>query len=88
MTNFLHIHGQPIYHSPAKIIGTRDSLEQLHKLLSKIVGETKSTNSNSGTFTVIDGEEFELEVVLVPDAKDPAMDVLPYYDLPWDKESV
>lgn len=83
----LHIHGQPMQHYPAKIIGTREALEKLHRILSRIVGSTQANSGIKEEFTAVDQEDFILEIQMVTE-EDVRELRLPYHSLPWDKESV
>lgn len=82
----LHVHAQYTEHFPAKLVGTRESLEKLHKMLSALIGDTKACKNTSAFFKTVDGEEFELFVSLVSNESDEAFDELPYRS--WDGESV
>lgn len=87
-TPTLHVFGQYDSHQPAKIVGTREALEQLHRALSRIVGETKSYNHTTSTFAPSDREDYLLTIIMVPNDGAEELDRLPYTSPVWDKESV
>jgi hypothetical protein len=50
----------------AKLVATRESLERLHKMLSQIIGDTKSSKTLSEVFVTSNGEEYDLHVSMIP----------------------
>ena len=83
----LQVHGQPVAHFTAKLVGTREGLEKLHKMLSQVVGDVKSTKIVREEFVASDQKPFALEIQMLPESSTDDLS-LPYHSKPWDKESV
>lgn len=86
----LHLYAQYSQHMPAKIVGTREALERLHKMLSIVIGDTRAEKSVSEIFQASDREEYEVLIRLVPGETHEEFDGLPYrsWNDGWDGESV
>jgi hypothetical protein len=60
-TGLLHIYSQSAWHEDAYIVGNRESLEELKKLIDKAL----ETGKGDGDFWVNDGEGYPLHVIFV-----------------------
>lgn len=72
---YLHVHAQPYWHAPAFIVGTREGLMELARILLNAVHDGK----DSAEFMTSDGEGYSILVAKIKDV-DFYKAITPYTD--------
>lgn len=78
MTNLLHIYSQNYWHSPAYIVGDKETLLALKEAIDKALTQNQSSFESS----TIDGEGYDVKVFLKESSNEEYWDnaALPYTD--------